>query len=66
MEYFSELKIEEAKKLLREDNLSVSQITFKLNYSSIHNFSRAFKKATGFSPTGYKKSVLPLQNANEE
>ena len=66
MEYFNELKIEEAKKLLREDNLSVSQITFKLNYSSIHNFSRAFKKATGFSPTGYKKSVLPLQNATEE
>lgn len=66
MEYFSELKIKEAKKLLREDNLSVSQITFKLNYSSIHNFSRAFKKATGFSPTGYKKSVLSLQNANAE
>ncbi len=66
MEYFSELKIEEAKKLLREDNLSVSQITFKLNYSSIHNFSRAFKKSTGFSPIGYKKSVVPLQNADTE
>lgn len=64
IEYFSELKIKEAKKLLREDNLSVSQITFKLNYSSIHNFSRAFKKSTGFSPTGYKKSVVPLQNEN--
>ena len=66
MEYFTELKIEEAKKLLREDNLSVSQITFKLNYSSIHNFSRAFKKATGFSPSGYKKSVVPLQNSDAE
>ena len=66
MEFFAELKIKEAKKLLREDNLSVSQITFKLNYSSIHNFSRAFKKSTGFSPTGYKKSVVPLQNENAE
>ena len=66
MEYFAEFKIKEAKKLLREDSLSVSQITFKLNYSSIHNFSRAFKKSTGFSPTGYKKSVVPLQNENAE
>ena len=66
MEYFNDLKIKEAKKLLREDNLSVSQITFKLNYSSIHNFSRAFKKITGFSPTGYKKSVLTLQSIEDE
>lgn len=66
MEYFTELKIKEAKQLLREDNLSVSQITFKLNYSSIHNFSRAFKKSTGFSPTGYKKSVITLENQDTE
>lgn len=58
MQYYSALKIDEAKKLLREDNLSVSQITDSLRYSGIHNFSRAFKKLTGFSPTQYKKSIL--------
>lgn len=58
MQFYNDLKISEAKKLLREDNLSVSQITYKLAYSGIHNFSRAFKKATGFSPTEYKKSIL--------
>lgn len=62
MNYFRYLKIEEAKKLLREDNLSVSEITDLLKFSGIHNFSRAFKNETGFSPTGYKKSVLLLQN----
>ena len=58
MQYYADLKITEAKKLLREDNLSVSQITDALGYSGIHNFSRAFKKSTGFSPTEYKKSIL--------
>lgn len=58
MMYYANLKILEAKKLLREDDLSVSQITDALGYSGIHNFSRAFKKATGFSPTEYKKSIL--------
>lgn len=61
MEYFRHLKIEEAKKLLREDEMSVSQICDNLGYSSIHNFTRAFKTATGFSPTGYRKSILLLQ-----
>ena len=58
MQFYADLKVAEAKKLLREDNLSVSQITDILGYSGIHNFSRAFKKATGFSPTEYKKSIL--------
>lgn len=63
MQYYSELKIEEAKKLLRENVLSVSEITDKLNYSGIHSFSRAFKASTGFSPTGYKKSITLLQDS---
>lgn len=58
MEYYIELKIKEAKKLLREENYSVSQISDMLGYSSIHNFSRAFKKAVGLSPTAYSKSIL--------
>ncbi len=58
MHYYHLLKIDEAKKLLRDGELSVSQITEKLCYSGIHNFSRAFKNATGFSPSQYKKSIL--------
>lgn len=57
MDYYSELKLSEARRLLRNDELSVSEIAMKLNYSGIHNFSRAFKRATSFSPTAYKKSV---------
>ena len=58
MEYYMDLKIKEAKKLIREKNYSVSHISDILGYSSIHIFSRAFKKATGHSPTAYAKSIL--------
>jgi YesN/AraC family two-component response regulator len=58
MHYFKQLKIEQSKKLLREENLSVSRICEMLGYSGIHNFTRSFKSATGFTPTGYRKSVL--------
>lgn len=57
IEYYMELKIREAKKLLREKNHTVSQISDILGYSSIHIFSRAFKKAVGVSPTAYIKSI---------
>ena len=58
MEYYSDLKISEAKKLLREGSYSVSQISEMLGYTTIHNFSRAFKKAAGQSPTAYVKRIL--------
>lgn len=58
MGYYMDLKIKEAKKLIREENYSVSQISDMLGYSSIHIFSRAFKKAVGLSPTSYAKSIL--------
>ncbi len=58
IEYFTKLKTAEAKKLLRREELSVGKIADMLSYSSIHNFSRAFKKATGFSPTEYRKKSV--------
>ncbi len=58
MEYYNSLKINEAKKLLREGSYSVSQISEILGYTTIHNFSRAFKKAAGLSPTAYIKSII--------
>lgn len=56
IEYYTELKTQEAKRLLRIDT-TVSRVADMLGYSSIHIFSRAFKKNVGVSPTEYKKRI---------
>jgi AraC-like DNA-binding protein len=58
MEYFKKLKIDEAKKMIREGEHNFTQIAQLLGYSSIHYFSRHFKKATGMTPSQYASSVM--------
>ncbi len=68
MQYFIYLKINLAKKYLREDNYNISQIAELLGYSSIHYFSLQFKKSTGMSPSQYSasiKALSPLDVASE-
>ncbi len=68
MQYFINLKIEMAKKYLREDNYNISQISELLGYSSIHYFSLQFKKTTGMAPSEYSasiKSASPLAGASQ-
>lgn len=60
MEYFISLKIDLAKKHLREDNYNISQISDILGYSGIHYFSRQFKKVTGMTPTEYSSSIQAI------
>jgi len=48
-------KIEKVKELLVYDELSLSEIAFQLNYSSVAYLSNQFKKVTGLSPSHFKK-----------
>lgn len=57
MDYFFQMKISLAKELIRENQMNFTQISDYLGYSSIHYFSRQFKKHTGMSPTEYVLSV---------
>jgi AraC-like DNA-binding protein len=57
MEYFKNLKIDEAKIMIREGEYNFTEIAHRLGYSSIHYFSRHFKKATGMTPSEYAYSV---------
>ena len=50
-------KIKLAKRLIREEERNITQISEYLGYSSIHHFTRMFKRVTGLSPTDYKKSI---------
>jgi len=48
-------KIERIKELLLYDELNLSEISYKLNYSSVAHLSNQFKKITGLTPSYYKK-----------
>ena len=48
-------KIEKVKELLVYDELSLSEIAFKMRYSSVAHLSAPFKKINGFTPTQFKK-----------
>jgi AraC-like DNA-binding protein len=47
-------KIERAKELLIYDELSLTEISYLLNYSSVAHLSNQFKKVTGLTPTFFK------------
>ncbi|MFH1320939.1 MAG: helix-turn-helix domain-containing protein [Bacteroidota bacterium] len=48
-------KIERIKELIIYDELSISEIAWKMNYSSVAHLSNQFKKMTGLSPSHFKQ-----------
>ncbi len=57
MECYKKLKIERAKILIREKEFYFTEIAEQLGYSSVHYFSKQFKKQVGMTPTEYARSV---------
>lgn len=57
-DFFNSMKIEKAKEYIRENEKNFTQISEELGFSSIHYFSRLFKKKTGMTPTEYRSSVI--------
>lgn len=60
IEYFSRMKVELAKQMIREHHYNFTQIADVLGFSSIHYFSRQFKKITGMTPSEYASSIMAL------
>jgi transcriptional regulator GlxA family with amidase domain len=54
MKYVAALRIEQAKKLLKKNELTVSVVANKVGFKDMSNFIRQFKKATGVTPTMYR------------
>ena len=53
--YFIDQKIEKAKELLVYNELTLSEISYRLGYSSVQHLSNQFKKVTGSTPSEFKK-----------
>ncbi|MBN2639274.1 MAG: helix-turn-helix transcriptional regulator [Bacteroidales bacterium] len=53
--YYINQKIERVKELLVYEELSLNEISYRLNYSSVQHLSNQFKKVTGLTPSHFKK-----------
>ena len=58
-------KIEKVKELLTYDELSIKEISYRLNYSSVAHLSNQFKKITGVTPSYFKKQSIKVRNPIE-
>ncbi len=55
-EYLTSVRMAEAKKLLRDQQMRTSDVAFSVGYNDPHYFSYLFKKNTGITPRDYRKS----------
>lgn len=64
IEYFLNLKIEAAKHMIRTGRMNFTQISEQLGYTSIHYFSRQFKKITDMTPSEYASSIKAMADGS--
>lgn len=57
LQYLTDLRVGQAKRLIRQGNLSFTQVAELVGYESIYYFSALFKKHTGLTLTEYAQSV---------
>lgn len=55
IDYLTSLRIERAKELLKETEISIKEICCEVGYSDPNYFSRIFKKVVGYTPTDYRE-----------
>lgn len=60
-QYLIKMRVERAKVLIEDLNLSFTDISDELGYSSVAHFSTQFKKQTGYSPSMYRSQLPPRQ-----
>lgn len=58
-------KIERVKELLMYDELNLTEISYKMNYSSVAHLSKQFKKVTGLTPSFFKNLKNKKRNTLE-
>ncbi len=56
--YHLNIKVKEAKRMLREENIPIAEISERLGFESPGYFSRIFKKYVGISPRTFRESLI--------
>lgn len=63
MQFFNEMKIERAQEIIRNDDMTFSEIAYYLSFSSPQYFSRRFHECTGMTPSEYQTSVKQIASS---
>lgn len=58
IDFLTECRIQKAKSMMSNPELSLKEITFEVGYHDPNYFSKVFKKSCGISPTDYRKAML--------
>lgn len=58
IKYYNSLKIKEARRLIREGHMNITQISEHLNFETPQYFTKCFTKFLNMTPTEYKKSII--------
>lgn len=58
IQYLTNLRIEESKRLMKKKGFKITDIAESVGYLNVEHFSRMFKKTTGCSPKLYRESLL--------
>ena len=66
IDYFNQMKLSEAKRLIRDTNKNFFEISDMLMFSNSHYFSTLFKKHTGLTPTQYKRVCATTSEEDEK
>jgi AraC-like DNA-binding protein len=59
--YLNELRIEEAKRLLLDESLMITDIAFAVGYGSVQHFGRTFNSIVGCSPSSWRQKQRDLR-----
>ena len=60
-EYLTQVRLEHAKNMLKEGNMSIKEVAYATGFHSQSYFSKIFKKYTGTSPSEYQEQGGPLR-----
>lgn len=58
MEYVEKMRINYSKRLLDEQNWSISEISEKIGYDDTNYYSKVFKKHIGMTPSEYRQNKM--------
>ena len=62
--YLAALRTSTAQKLLAETDLSVTEISSRVGYSTPSHFSKGFRQATGFTPRAFRAALISRNNSS--